>query len=305
MGRRKLVTGECRLCGRIGPLSFEHVPPKKAFNQARTVSVKGSRVLDRKARVRPRGPVEQGGVGQYTLCVRPQKQPGGCNEKTGKWYAPSFIAFTWQVADILRAVKGDPLLTYAYYLYPLRVLKQILTMFFSVNDPAIMRQTGLAPFVLGRNRIGMPRPFRVFLYLTASAYSRQIGWAALLKPGGKQSRLTEISFPPLGYVMTAGDDAPDHRMVEITDFGGFGYDDIVMRYLPLRLLPVESPYPGDYRTAEEVGRATEVQHPVMKNGQPTNWMEVRIDPSGVSTPRDEQPGIGRDAEPAHPRKSPE
>ena len=29
---RKKTIGKCALCGRIGELSFEHIPPKAAFN---------------------------------------------------------------------------------------------------------------------------------------------------------------------------------------------------------------------------------------------------------------------------------
>ncbi len=30
---RKRLEGNCHICGRFGPLSYEHVPPRAAFNE--------------------------------------------------------------------------------------------------------------------------------------------------------------------------------------------------------------------------------------------------------------------------------
>ncbi len=158
---RKKVTGECHLCGREGRLSFEHVPPEAAFNDRPVVGLNGERVLREYRRGKPKGRPEQRGLGGHTLC-------GRCNERTGGWYGAALAVWCRQGVALLEATKGSPSLAYPYYIYPLRVLKEIATMFFSVNEASFrnghaaeIRRGGptLAQFVLSASGAGALRRF--------------------------------------------------------------------------------------------------------------------------------------------------
>jgi hypothetical protein len=275
---RKKVVGECHLCGHQARLSFEHVPPAAAFNDRAVVRLSGERVLREHRRGKPRGPTEQRGVGSHTLCRR-------CNSRTGSWYGLALSSWCRQGAAVLEETHGTPTLAYPYYIYPLRVLKEIAAMFFSVNDVAFrnchmaeVRRAGpeLAQVVLSRDRRCTLPPFRFFVYFTTSAPMRSIGWA-LKVSDGSTTNLSEITFPPFGYVMTADGDPPHRDMEEITSFGLFGYDDFKMVHLRLPVLPVASPFPGDYRTEAEVGAAEETVHEVRDaEGQPTPLRLVHV-----------------------------
>jgi hypothetical protein len=123
MGRKKIKTGRCWLCGIEGKLSFEHIPPEKAFNGQRIFDDSVANILkNRNIRISQRG------AGGYTLCER-------CNNNTGSWYGGVFVKFCKRAIDVLYQVDGSPTLCYEYKTYPLRVLKQIVTMFFSANGP--------------------------------------------------------------------------------------------------------------------------------------------------------------------------
>lgn len=67
---RKKVEGTCLICGTYGKLSFEHVPPKSAFNNREVVKVG----LDKAITVGPydkiKGRIEQRGAGDYTLFLQ-------------------------------------------------------------------------------------------------------------------------------------------------------------------------------------------------------------------------------------------
>lgn len=280
-GRRRVI-GECHLCGRHGRLSFEHVPPEAAFNDRAVVAVGGERALKEYRRQKPRGPIEQRGMGSHTLCER-------CNSRTGAWYGAALAAWCHQGAAVLAATGNKPSLAYPYYIYPLRVLKEIATMFFSVNEFAFknafttdIRQAGreLAQVILSRDRRRTPPPFRFFMYLTTSGVNRLVGWSGMVH-NGMASNLTEITFPPFGYVMTAGSDPPHREMEEITGFGTHEYGDFKMVHLGLPVLPVASPYPGDYRTEAEVRATEETIHEVSDaEGQPTPLRLVHV-PDGA------------------------
>jgi hypothetical protein len=64
--------------------------------------------------------------------------------------------------------------------------------------------------------------------------------------------MSEIAFPPLGYLLTVDSDPPDRRLTEITHFSRYSYDDFKVVELNPPVLPTVMPFPGDYRTAEEV-----------------------------------------------------
>jgi len=64
---------------------------------------------------------------------------------------------------------------------------------------------------------------------------------------------SKLVFPPFGYLLTYGDDPPEPRAVrEITSFAGYRYGDCGQVEMTLPLVQTVSPFPGDYRTKEEL-----------------------------------------------------
>ena len=76
--------GVCRLCGQKGELSFEHVPPKAAYNDQTVFRMEVEKFYELEDGQRPRGFQKRGGWGYHSLCIP-------CNNMTGRMYAPSFI----------------------------------------------------------------------------------------------------------------------------------------------------------------------------------------------------------------------
>lgn len=73
---RKKVFGNCRICGTHAKLSFEHVPPKAAFNNHRVV---GKHIFDLINKhpdeyTAGKGHISQRGAGAYTLCKENQER---------------------------------------------------------------------------------------------------------------------------------------------------------------------------------------------------------------------------------------
>jgi hypothetical protein len=206
----------------------------------------------------------------YTLCEK-------CNNRTGAWYGRSLVVFTEQAASYLTLSKGAPTLTYPYHIRPLRVLKQIVTMFFSVNaDDYHENQPALAGFVLQPHAGLFPPGYRVFTYFSTSPIGRYVGWALKLDHGIPVCNLTEITARPLSYVMTWKTDPPHPEMCEITHFAKYGLDEPHMEFLKLPVLPVWSAYPGDYRTKEEVETSTERTQDAAIPGYPDPLTLVKI-----------------------------
>src|SRR5271169_3325723 len=92
--------GVCHICGRYGALSFEHVPPRAAFNN---YPVKVGRFEDA-INLGPddeptAGHIQQQGMGSYTLCAK-------CNNNTGSWYGKQFLDWCEQGLMMLSRTGG-------------------------------------------------------------------------------------------------------------------------------------------------------------------------------------------------------
>lgn len=247
---RKRPEGECHICGRHGPLSFEHIPPRAAFNDRRAVVAKFEKAIRLGPDEVPRGPIQQRGMGGYTLCEK-------CNNDTGHWYGNQFLDWCYQGMDILNRSNGHPSLIYLYHLFPLPIIKQIATMFFSVNYFRKV-QPELVQFVLNKERRFLPPKYRFFVYYNTTGRLRYAGITGVMTdvggPDFEVKLVSEISFPPFGYVMTIDSEPPDKRLAEITQFARFAYDKIAETTVELPVLPTYSPAPGDYRDKAQIYR---------------------------------------------------
>lgn len=240
MGRGK-QHGICHLCGMVGPLSFEHVPPESAFNDRKVVYNRMEQWFQ-PGRWSGRGRISQRGAGAYTLC-----EP--CNNNTGAWYGKEYALWAQRVFELLDQLprhfgEGEITVTQRY---PLRFLKQAVTMFFSANSPEFApRHPELVRFVLDRNQTVLPPQYDVYLTLVRGNHARSVGLAVRHSDRSGMEILTEVAHPPFALVLTI--DSLRHDDVgRISHFGESGYD--TLRDVRIRVSTGEiySPYPGDYR----------------------------------------------------------
>ena len=265
MSRKKTVIGKCRICGKEDKLSFEHVPPQKAYNQETVIEYTlESWVKKQKAK----GKKQQGGSGAYTLCEK-------CNSDTGSWYGSEYIRwanFGFDVFDILdknpNILSNKNTITLTLMgVYPLRFLKQVITCLFSVigispkssfadNNPDLVR------FVLDRYQTDLPETYRFFLRLYRKPSKlRRVPIAGKLsvtydkdKHGNfipdtirsqSASIFSEMAHPPFALIMTHGTSFPD--ATDISYFKNFSYDECIDVVLSLSIGEGLTPYPGRYQ----------------------------------------------------------
>lgn len=247
MARRKSVHGQCHLCGAVGPLTFEHVPPQKAFNNRRTIAVSLQETIALGPDAPVRGKTQQGGVGRHTLCER-------CNNQTGAWYAPSLIDWCYRGMEIVERSGGQPELIHLYHCHPLRILKQILTMFCSVSGPEFAaKHPWLPAYLLNRESRAISDSFRMFVYYNLGAKLRYAGVSGQVNlETGRVSILSEITYPPFGYVLSIDSDPPDERLAEVTFFRRYLFNELARLEVRLPVLPSHLAYPGDYRSKTEI-----------------------------------------------------
>lgn len=267
---RKPVFGTCHICQKNTKLSFEHVPPRAAFNDCPAVSKQISELINKHPDnyFEEKGKKSQRGHGAYTLCE-------ACNNNTGAWYGTAFAEWAHQGMDIFGHAYRSPSLYYNFRIFPLQVVKQIICMFFSINDDEFgCNHPDLVRFVLNKDECYLHSDLRIFAYYKIGPHGRYIGGASREHIGQDQiSRdgiedlirqiqndhekghvLSEIAWIPIGYVMTFGTKAPDDRLADISSFAKYRYDDYVSIPLRLPVLPVYSKFPVDYRSHEQINQ---------------------------------------------------
>jgi len=244
---KKKEEGYCHICGKYGFLSKEHVPPQKAFNDRRTIKIQFEKALTLGPDEISEGPKQRGGIYMYTLCSQ-------CNNDTGTWYGYRFVDWCYQGMDILIKSRGKPTLVYLNKLYPLSILKQIITMFFSLNTAEFRKPNQeLVKFVLNRDMRHLPPKYRFFVYYNIEGRLRYVGFGGVYNIRTRRfTMIGEISYPPYGYVMTIDSEPPDKRLFEITHFADYLYNEFTIMELKLPVLPTHTPLPGDYRTRKEI-----------------------------------------------------
>jgi hypothetical protein len=247
------VIDRCHICGRMAELSFEHVPPRKAFNNTGVLIAD----MDFEQPLTIKG-VPQGartfqlGMGSYSLCPK-------CNNDTGAWYGERFIQFCKKGMLILKKTNYRPSLYYFWEIYPLAVIKQILSMFLTINSLAFRdKYSDLVSFILNKQAKHLHPRYRIYIYFNHGGMHRATPISAKLdlKTSTMQplriSLMTEISYPPFGYLMTIDSEQPDPDVVDITYFSTYDYNQLKTLSMDYPVYPTYTLFPGDYRSIDKI-----------------------------------------------------
>jgi len=240
--------GFCRLCGNYGKLSFEHIPPKKAFNDHQQLL----RTMEDHLSTRPYSRFRKG-LGTYSLC-------GRCNNLTGAWYGPAFVNWTKQGYAWLDKVEGEKILSLPYYIRPLNVLKQVLVMAAAMApEVSLPAHKELRQFVLSPYQRHMPSDYRAFIYFGLKGQLRFNSGMALLdtQGGGSDFIVAEVALPPFGYCITRPiggrkSIAESKGLHNITWFGNYRFNEWTNIHLRIPTRETHFPSPLDYRNPHGV-----------------------------------------------------
>lgn len=245
MSRRKMQVGICRLCKKNTQLSFEHIPPKVAFNKHtkyRSVPfieyIQNSRKLDYK----PSGKIMQGGIGEYCLCRK-------CNSFLGEVYVPSYYRMALISKYILQSYEADSVHFMASNISPLKLLKQVLSMFVCINKPDFTNAfPELLTFIRNPKEQELSERYRIYMYLNNVGKTRNLSMMYTNHHG----LVCEITFPPLGFVLNIDNPNPIPKLSEITHFKSVDLDYCDNVRFKMNVLPTHLPLVVDYRTEEEI-----------------------------------------------------
>jgi len=205
--------GLCALCGNMGKLTFEHVPPQCAFNNKMIYVQSHEHLSDEKSLLFGKKKKSQKGFGKQSLCA-------SCNNNTGNWYVKDFCEFTEQGLKILKASQALPIVSGQYTIKPFNVLKQILMMFISADTSGELRShEGIVEYLMDRENVNFPKNINIFIYSNYSRTKRMLGYLRVFEPGfNGVYQWSEINYQPFGYFLTYNSPPPNDMMVNITSW---------------------------------------------------------------------------------------
>ena len=246
MGTKKKVNGICRLCGNEKELTKEHVPPRSTFNKhTKYFSIPLDEIMSVENPLKHtfKGKKYQGGIGYYTLCEK-------CNNFLGSEYVNSYR--DWVLGGFLILKKGNHLI-YGYDIIniePLRVLKQIISMFLSINDDWYLDSYHeLSEFVKNPTSNELPNRFQIHTYLNNEGFFRHIPHQVKYLKGSVLN-CTEITYPPYGYVLTMNTNSKINKLTNITYFKDYSLGEKVNLKLEMYRLPTYSQFMLEYPPKE-------------------------------------------------------
>jgi len=241
--------GICRLCGELRNLTFEHIPPKAAFNDRQQLfEVTNEMLRGRAYKKFPRG------IGQYSLCQQ-------CNNLTGAWYGREFVRWVEQGMEWYTKLGNRGLFYLPYYIKPLPVLKQILVMAVAMmNEATLQDHQELRQFLLNREQKYLPDKYEVYTYFNKDGKPRFASDMVVAK-WDSTIRITyvqaEVALPPFGYCVctkTEGQQslAQYEQLCDITWFGRYEYNEWKPIQLRLPDRETHEPFPLDFRNKSEI-----------------------------------------------------
>jgi hypothetical protein len=243
---------ECSICGVVAPLSYEHVPPERAFNSSRVFVADSSKLFGPKSYeqyLAPSGRFNQRGAGGYTICEK-------CNNNLGSWYVPAYIDWAQQGMNYLSLLPNGPSLSLPFKIRPLAVLKQIICMFASACGPGLLgTELDLRKLVLDRDTDQLPDRFRVYCSLMSphSRSSRQSGITGVIDWSRIETHVfSEIAFPPFVHVLAIDSTPIDPGLQDISFFSDSQFGQYRQIHLYLKTREIASAFPGDYRSDRDI-----------------------------------------------------
>lgn len=263
---KKPKFGICRLCGKDTVLTYEHVPPKAAFNNSSVKQISGSEIIKSLGEDRLPwdlsnlyGTIQQRGKGGYYLCH-------SCNENTGSWYVPYFVRFIHEVFYIISSTGGleneTAIHLSAESIRPLPLFKEIMVMFCNINHNCFGDEN-LRSFLLDKESNTFDsKKYRVFCYIAKGPVLRMNGLSvACYTSYGKKPMMvamSEITAMPLGFALYI--DLPEGyepQGCEITTFTNYRYDETAKCEMLLPILESNIVFSGDYRIKREIAAIVE------------------------------------------------
>lgn len=280
--------GTCTLCSKPSRIiTKDHIQPQNAFNEKkrrflRLASVHdfygnekngfdekelGSKFLNIYQEIQPDDPIE-GGIYRFTQCKK-------CNNLLGNAYDSDFGSFC---RSVVRAIRPGQIISvnkeYAIVCRsPLSVLKRIIAMFFSINGVGFAKNhLELSTFVQERRALTLPNKYQIYIGVQISDFVSHIPFQCRLDlRTNKKTFLSQITHPPLVYVMTVDSNLEDSPLTNVNSFSNIPYHSEGSEMKTFRAVQARSCFASDFRPS---GRVIDSNVMVTESDLPSQFFKI-------------------------------
>lgn len=252
--------GKCALCRNECELTFEHIPPRAAFNATPAKPVTGLQLHEGGRMPWDTAGLtyqnQQQGMGKYSLCST-------CNNNTGSWYGDEYVSFARTVHGVLSEPIDSQYHSFGVRdIHPLRFIKQVISLFCSINNAPDNRMDALRRFVIDKEAVGLDKTkYKICMYFTRSTLMKYAPLSVVMRFGETKCEflaLSEITAYPLGFVLYFDPtDTFHYHGLDITHFADCTYEDVAEIQMPFCIYEMNDIFPTFYRSQEEVKACVE------------------------------------------------
>ena len=249
--------GKCKICGKVGKLTFEHIPPKGANNDRRAMVITGEELL-KTVTDENRDPWnydglkyinEQKGMGLYSLCSE-------CNNLTGAFYGTEYIKMTNTFLKLIFDNRIDDS-DYGYIdvglenVYIARFIKQVLSMFCGTTLGLTTKYPSIKRLILNKDAKYRTKPkYRISMFLLKEYRIGYTGVNVLFDHGNIQT-VSEIDAYPFGFIFEY-DPKGETDNLDIMEFLKYSYNESANLRMRIPIRERNIMFPLDYRKKEEI-----------------------------------------------------
>lgn len=242
----KKIMDNCAICREFRKMTFEHLPPEKAFNNLPVFNENHNNLVERSSPYFGKKSLLNQGFGAYSLCQQ-------CNSETGSWYGESYIQWAHQGMELLNQNNGSSFIRCNFSIKPLNVIKQVMSFFLSADRAGIYSDDlAIRNFIKEKESNDLPDKYRIYLYLNNSKKHRLLGAHFIKDPAIRNIyKWSEFNFRPFGFLL--GDDSPPANALQydITFFKNYAYNSYEHFRLPLFYLEVDHFEIGRYSNLKD------------------------------------------------------
>lgn len=250
---------KCAICGKECELTYEHIPPKKSFNNSNVNGYFGDEVF-KLITSENREPWDfsnlkykqmQKGVGLYSLCKE-------CNNYTGSKYGDFYNAFVRKNIEYInnnyeQYMKGDIIRIKSSPFLPLRFIKQVISMFCSTTIGLNNKYGIMKELLLDASKTINNVDFKISMGMVKNqiiSFGGSVGYAY---SNGNKRVVSEIIAFPFIFLFDHNKNINEKRLIDITHFLKYNYDEEIDLDMDFPIVERNiTTFPADYRTKEEI-----------------------------------------------------
>ncbi len=254
--KQKNIKGKCHICGEYKELTFEHIPPHKAFNFSPAKVIQGDEAIKL---VTESGRLpwdttnlkyknQQRGMGDYTLCQQ-------CNNLTGTLYGETYIFTAYSMFKLMNDNKleiNTPYIIHVNNIKLSRFSRQVLSMFCS-TCPSITERYPFVKDILLNKKSASNLPFKIKAYLLRNTKISYTGIMAMFIKDIGIKTVAQIDAFPFLFILEL-DNQTDKNGWDLTKYLSLDIDKEVEEDIEISLVEHNSMFPSDFRTKKQFNR---------------------------------------------------